>query len=64
MKKLFRAGDEMNRMQRRELPAGWDARMPAFKADPKAIASRDSSGQVLNAIAPRMPWLIGGAADR
>jgi len=55
--------DEMNRMQRRELPAEWDAGLPAFKADPKGIASRDSSGQVLNAIAPRMPWLIGGAAD-
>ena len=56
-------GDEMNRMQRRELPAGWDSGLPAFKADPKGIASRESSGQVLNAIAPRMPWLIGGAAD-
>jgi len=55
--------DALERMQRRELPAGWDAELPAFKADPKGIASRDSSGQVLNALARRVPWLIGGAAD-
>jgi transketolase len=55
--------DEMNRMQRRELPEGWDAELPTFKADAKGVASRDSSGQVLNAIARRVPWLIGGAAD-
>jgi transketolase len=50
-------------MQRRELPAGWDTDIPEFAADPKGLASRDSSGQVLNAIAGRVPWLIGGAAD-
>jgi transketolase len=55
--------DQLERMQRRELPAGWDAELPTFKADPKGIASRDSSGQVLNALARRVPWLIGGAAD-
>ncbi len=55
--------DEIGRMQRRELPEGWDAELPSFKADPKGIASRDSSGQVLNAIARRVPWLMGGAAD-
>ena len=55
--------DQIERMQRRELPDGWDAELPAFKSDPKGIASRDSSGQVLNAIARRVPWLIGGAAD-
>jgi len=55
--------DEIGRMQRRELPDGWDTEMPSFKADPKGIASRDSSAQVLNAIARRVPWLIGGAAD-
>jgi transketolase len=55
--------DQLNRMQRRELPDGWDAELPVFKADPRGIASRDSSGQVLNAVARRVPWLIGGAAD-
>jgi transketolase len=50
-------------MQRRELPAGWDAALPDFATDPKGLASRDSSGKVLNAIAAHYPWLIGGAAD-
>jgi len=50
-------------MQRRELPEGWDKDIPAFPADPNGIASRDSSAHVLNAIAPRLPWLVGGAAD-
>jgi transketolase len=50
-------------MQRRELPDGWDADIPTFPADPKGIASRASSGQVLNALAKNYPWLIGGAAD-
>jgi transketolase len=51
------------RMQRRDLPEGWDRDIPVFPADPMGIASRDSSAQVLNAIAPRLPWLLGGAAD-
>jgi len=55
--------DELVRMQRRELPEGWDAGIPTFPADEKGLASRDSSGQVLNAVAERVPWLIGGAAD-
>ena len=50
-------------MQRRELPDGWDAAMPSFKAEAKGLATRESSGQVLNAIAAKVPWLIGGAAD-
>ena len=50
-------------MQRRELPDGWDKDLPTFPADPKGIASRISSGKVLNTIAPNVPWLIGGAAD-
>ncbi|WP_334655073.1 transketolase [Sphingomonas panaciterrae] len=45
------------------LPEGWDADIPTFEADPKGLASRDSSGKVLNAIAKKMPWLIGGSAD-
>jgi transketolase len=47
----------------RTLPAGWDKDLPAFKADPKGLASRVSSGQVLNAIAKNLPWLVGGSAD-
>ncbi|KKI21658.1 transketolase [Sphingomonas sp. Ag1] len=45
------------------LPEGWDADIPTFEADAKGLASRDSSGKVLNAIAKKMPWLIGGSAD-
>ncbi len=55
--------DELGRIQRRELPDDWDAGIPTFAADPKGLATRDSSGQVLNAVARRVPWLIGGAAD-
>jgi transketolase len=55
--------DRLGRMQKRELPDGWDADLPTFPTDAKGIASRAASGAVLNAIAPRYPWLIGGAAD-
>ena len=55
--------DACERIQRRDLPDGWDQDIPVFPADPKGIASRDSSARVLNAIAPRLPWLLGGAAD-
>jgi transketolase len=55
--------DEIDRMQKRELPKGWDADLPSFPPDPKGLASRDSSGKVVNAIARHHPWLIGGAAD-
>jgi len=50
-------------IQRREPPKGWDADIPTFPADAKGLATRDSSGKVLNAIAKRHPWLIGGSAD-
>ncbi len=55
--------DHLYRMQRRELPEGWDHDLPSFPPDAKGIASRDSSAKVLNALAPRVPWLIGGSAD-
>lgn len=51
------------RMLRRELPEGWDQALQTFAADPKGIATRDASGRVLNAIAKRVPWLLGGSAD-
>ena len=55
--------DQLFRMQHRQLPDGWDKNLPAFPADPKGMASRDASAKVLNAIAPNVPWLIGGSAD-
>jgi transketolase len=55
--------DQLFAMQHRQLPTGWDADVPTFPADPKGTATRDSSGVVLNAIARRVPWLLGGAAD-
>ena len=45
------------------LPEAWEAAIPEFPADAKGLASRDSSGQVLNAVAQSVPWLVGGAAD-
>ena len=50
-------------MERRQLPDDWDKNLPVFPADPKGLASRDSSGKVLNALAQNIPWLMGGAAD-
>jgi len=55
--------DHIVRMQRRELPEGWDKSLKPFPADAKGIASRDSSGKVENMLAQGVPWLIGGAAD-
>jgi len=55
--------DHLYKMQRRQLPDGWDADIPSFPADPKGMAGRDASGKVENAVAKRIPWLIGGAAD-
>ncbi len=54
---------EIDEMQRRELPAGWDRNLPVFAADAKGIAGREASGKVLNVLAQNIPWLIGGSAD-
>jgi transketolase len=54
---------EIDQMQRRELPPGWDRNLPTFPADLKGMAGRDASGKVLNVLAANIPWLIGGAAD-
>ena len=54
---------ELDMMNQHTLPEGWDADIPVFEASDKGVASRDSSQKVLNAIAPHVPWLIGGAAD-
>ncbi len=50
-------------MAKRELPDGWDKDIPSFPADVKGLATRDSGGKVMNAIAKNVPWLLGGAAD-
>jgi transketolase len=50
-------------MQNRDLPEGWDADIPTFPPDAKGLATRDASGKVENAIAPKVPWFLGGAAD-
>src|SRR5262245_41601695 len=55
--------DQASRMFHRQLPEEWDHDLLSFPTDPKGIASRDASGQVLNVMAQRIPWLIGGAAD-
>jgi len=55
--------DQGYRMLRRELPEGWDKGLPTFAADSKGIATRDASGQMLNALAKNVPWLLGGSAD-
>ena len=54
---------EIDLMQRRELPAGWDRNLPDFPADPKGVAGRDASGKVLNVLAQNIPWFLGGSAD-
>lgn len=54
---------ELKLMLKDQLPEGWDADIPEFPADEKGLASRDSGGKVLNALAKRVPWLIGGSAD-
>ena len=46
-----------------KLPDGWDAGLKAFAADPKGMATRVSSGKVLNMLSPQIPQLIGGSAD-
>lgn len=54
---------EIEAIQARGLPADWDQELPEFPPDPKGKAARDVSGLVLNALAQKVPWLIGGAAD-
>jgi transketolase len=54
---------EIELMQRRELPAGWDRNLPTFPADSDGIAGRDASGKVLNVLAQNIPWFMGGSAD-
>ena len=63
-KKQFpQLADQLNRMQHGQLPDGWDKDLPSFPADPKGMATRESSGKTLNALAKNIPWLVGGSAD-
>jgi transketolase len=55
--------NEIDQMQRRDLPAGWDRNLPVFPADAKGIAGRDASSKVLNVLAQSIPWFLGGSAD-
>jgi transketolase len=57
------AAREAEQALRGDLPRGWDAEIPEFPADPKGLATRVASGKVLNAIALKLPTLIGGSAD-
>ncbi len=54
---------QLEQMQRRELPAGWDRNLPVFSPDAKGIAGRDASGKVLNVLGQNIPWFLGGSAD-
>ena len=54
---------ELDQMMAGTLPACWDTGLPEFSADGGEVAGRAASQQVLNAIAPRVPWLLGGSSD-
>jgi transketolase len=54
---------EIDQMQKRELPAGWDRNLSSFPADAQGVAGREASGKVLNVLAQNVPWLLGGSAD-
>src|SRR5215470_15277304 len=54
---------ELDQIQKRELPVNWSKDIPSFPADSKGVSGRDASAKVLNAIAPNLPWMIGGSAD-
>ena len=55
--------EDLHRMLFRLLPDGWDKDLSTFPADAKGIATRDSSGKIINILAKNVPWLMGGAAD-
>jgi len=55
--------DALDALRAGKLPGDWQVALPVFDADAKGIASREASGKVLNALAPKAPWLIGGSAD-
>jgi len=62
-KKYPQFAEQIESMQHRKLPNGWDKNLPSFPPDPKGIATRESSGKVLNVMAENLPWMVGGSAD-
>jgi transketolase len=62
-KKFPDLADQLQRMQHRALPDDWNQNLPSFPADPKGMATRESSGKVLNVLAQDIPWMVGGSAD-
>jgi transketolase len=54
---------EIDLLERRELPKGWERNLPNFPTDPKGLAGREASGKVLNVLAQNIPWFLGGSAD-
>lgn len=62
-KKYPELAKELGDIQCRQLPEGWDKNLPVFAADAKGIATRESSGKVLNALAQKISWMVGGSAD-
>jgi transketolase len=62
-KKFPDLADQLHRMQHRDLPNDWDKNLPSFPADSKGMATRESSGKVLNILAQNIPWMVGGSAD-
>jgi transketolase len=62
-KQFPQLADQLSRMQSGQLPDGWDKDLPSFPPDPKGMATRESSGKTLNALAKNIPWLVGGSAD-
>jgi transketolase len=55
--------DQIERLARRELPEGWEKALPTFPPDPKGVSTRVASGKILNAVAEKVPWIVGGDAD-
>jgi transketolase len=62
-KKYPEVAAELDQIQKRELPPNWSKDIPVFPTDAKGISGRDASAKVLNAIAPNLPWMVGGSAD-
>ncbi len=59
----FDLGDQIERLQKGDLPDGWEAGLPSFALSVSGMSTRDASSKILNAAAARIPWLVGGAAD-
>lgn len=62
-KKFPKLAAQIEHIDERTLPKGWDKKIPTFAPDAKGMSTRDASGKVLNAVAEQVPWVVGGAAD-